>query len=71
MWTSASFNQFLLSAQMKYLEGNIFTNFYVFGIAGMLSVVAGGYMYTAKGLKFTYYTAHILCLIGCGGMLMI
>lgn len=56
---------------MKYLEGNIFTNFYVFGIAGLLSVVAGGYLYTAKGLKFTYYTAHVLCVIGCGGMLMI
>jgi hypothetical protein len=56
---------------MKYLEGNIFTNFYVFGIAGLLSVVAGGYLYAAKGLKFTYYAAHVLCLIGCGGMLMI
>jgi len=32
---------------MKYLEGNIFTNFYVFGVAGLLSVVAGGYLYTS------------------------
>jgi hypothetical protein len=56
---------------MKYLEGNIFTNFYVFGIAGLLSVLCGGWLYSEKGLKFTYYTAHILCVIGCGGMLMI
>lgn len=56
---------------MKYLEGNIFINFYIFGIAGLLSVVAGGYIYAATGLKFTYYASHILSIIGCAGMLLI
>ena len=27
---------------MKYLEGNIFVNFYIFGIAGIIAVVTGG-----------------------------
>ena len=45
MWTQASFNQFLLSAQMKSLEGNIFVNFYIFGAAGIAAVFLGGILY--------------------------
>jgi len=27
---------------MKYLEGNIFVNFYIFGAAGIIAVFIGG-----------------------------
>lgn len=71
MWTQASFNQFLLSAQMKYLEGNIFINFYIFGAAGILAVIIGGCVYSTYGLKFSYLISFSMSVIGCIGMLLI
>ena len=71
MWTQASFNQFLLSAQMKYLEGNIFINFYIFGMAGILAVIIGGCVYSSYGLKFSFLISFSMSIIGSIGMLLI
>lgn len=71
MWTQASFNQFLLSAQMKYLEGNIFVNFYIFGAAGIAAVILGGYIYNCYGLRNSFAMSFFMCIIGCIGMLVI
>lgn len=71
MWTQASFNQFLLSAQMKYLEGNIFINFYIFGAAGILAVIIGGCVYSSYGLKFSFLISFSMSIIGSIGMLLI
>ena len=71
MWTQASFNQFLLSAQMKYLEGNIFINFYIFGLSGIISVIVGGIILKIYGAKTTYYISFIMGTIGCIGMIVI
>lgn len=64
MWTAGSFNQFLLSAQMKYLEGNIFINFYMFGAAGVLAVLTGSYLYKTLGTKNTYILSYYMSIIG-------
>ena len=71
MWTQGSFNSFLLSAQMKYLEGNIFINFYMFGFAGFTAVLIGGYLFSRHGLKFTYILSFTLSILGCVGMFII
>ena len=71
MWTQASFNQFLLRAQMKYLEGNIFINFYIFGAAGILAVIIGGGVYSTYGLKFSFLISFSMSIIGSIGMLLI
>ena len=71
MWTQASFNQVLLSAQMKYLEGNIFINFYIFGAAGILAVIIGGCVYSTYGLKFSFLISFSMSIIGSIGMLLI
>ena len=71
MWTQASFNQFLLSAQMKYLEGNIFVNFYIFGVAGILAVLFGGVIYAKLGLRQSYMISFLACIFGCIGMFVI
>ena len=56
---------------MKYLEGNIFVNFYIFGAAGIIAVVIGGVMYARYGMKFTYIISYNMCILGCIGMLLI
>ena len=71
MWTEGSFNQFLLSAQMKYLEGNIFVNFYIFGAAGIAAVLISGLTFTRIGLKNSLFASHVMCIIGCAGVLVV
>lgn len=56
---------------MKYLEGNIFVNFYIFGAAGIAAVLLGGYVYNSYGLKNSYVWSFSMCIIGCIGMLVI
>jgi MFS family permease len=71
MWTQASFNQFLLSAQMKYLEGNIFINFYIFGAAGLIAVFVGGIVYKKYGLRWSYVLSFAMSIFGSVGMIII
>ena len=56
---------------MKYFEGNIFVNFYIFGAAGIVAVILGGVLYSKFGLKFTYLLSFNMCIIGCLGMLFV
>lgn len=71
MWTACSFNQFLLSAQMKYFEGNIFVNFYIFGAAGVIAVIIGGFLYTKLGVRNTYVLSFYLSIVGALGVIMV
>ena len=71
MWTAGSFNQFLLSAQMKYLEGNIFINFYMFGGAGVVAVLLGSYLLFKIGVRNTYILSFYLSIIGALGITFI
>ena len=56
---------------MKYLEGNIFINFYIFGAAGIVSVFLGGWMYNKFGTRFTFVLSFNASILGCLGMLLI
>lgn len=71
MWTACSFNQFLLSAQMKYFEGNIFVNFYIFGAAGVVAVLIGGFLYKKMGMRNTYILSYYMSIIGAAGVVVI
>ena len=56
---------------MKYLEGNIFVNFYIFGLAGFVAVLIGAYLYSTFGLKTTYILSLNMSILGCIGMLIV
>jgi hypothetical protein len=56
---------------MKYLEGNIFVNFYIFGAAGIAAVVICGLTFNKFGLKKSLFISHIMCIIGCLGVLVV
>jgi hypothetical protein len=56
---------------MKYLEGNIFVNFYIFGAAGIAAVFIGGIIYPKLGLKLAYVISFAMSILGELGMLII
>jgi MFS family permease len=56
---------------MKYLEGNIFVNFYIFGAAGIIAVFIGGIVYSRYGLRYSYIMSFFMSIIGSVGMILI
>ena len=56
---------------MKYLEGNIFVNFYIFGAAGIAAVFLGGIFYSRLGLKLNFIVSFAMAIFGEIGMLII
>lgn len=56
---------------MKYLEGNIFVNFYIFGVAGIIAVFIGGMVYSKFGLRYSYILSFVMSIIGSVGMIII
>lgn len=56
---------------MKYLEGNIFVNFYMFGGAGLVAVLFAGFVYSKVGPRKSYFISFTNSIIGCVGMLII
>lgn len=56
---------------MKYLEGNIFINFYIFGAAGIVAVLISGAAYARLGLKKSFLISFAMSIFGCLGMLLI
>jgi Na+/melibiose symporter-like transporter len=56
---------------MKYLEGNIFVNFYIFGGAGCIAVFFAGFIYGKFGPRKSYFISLTNSVIGCIGMLII
>ena len=71
MWTAGSFNQFLLSAQMKYLQGNIFVNFYMFGAAGVLAVLLCSILLKKIGVKNTYILSYYMSIVGASAVMLV
>jgi predicted MFS family arabinose efflux permease len=56
---------------MKYFEGNIFVNFYIFGAAGVIAVIIGGFLYTKLGVRNTYVLSFYLSIVGALGVIMV
>jgi len=56
---------------MKYLEGNIFVNFYMFGGAGMLAVLTASFLSKKIGIKNTYIISYYLSLLGAIGIIIV
>jgi Na+/melibiose symporter-like transporter len=56
---------------MKYLEGNIFINFYMFGAAGVLAVILGSFLADKIGVKNTYILSYYMSLVGAFSILFI
>lgn len=64
MWTACSFSFHLLNFMNKYLEGSIFTNNYVEGVAGIIGTAMGTVIYTRYGQKTTFLFSFSMALFG-------
>jgi hypothetical protein len=63
LWTAASFTFFVLSFSNKYLEGNIFLNFYLEGFAGIIGTLIAQPIYSCFGIKWSFVTSFFVSIL--------
>jgi len=63
MWTAASFTFYCLSFSNKYLEGNIFVNYYLEGVAGIIGALIAQPIYSCIGIRWSFVTSYCITLL--------
>ena len=64
MWTCASFTTWFLNYYTKYLEGNIFLNYYFEGVAGILGAIFGLPLYWVARSQIAYAISFVIAITG-------
>ena len=68
LWTVSSFNYFLISFQMKYIEGNIFLNTATSTLSEVIAYLLSGLVLKKFDVKKSFVSA---CMLSVGGSLLI
>lgn len=64
MWSCICFCTYLLQFQLKYLDGDIFTNNNVIALADLAATLTGSIIYQKYGLKTSYYLSFTIGITG-------
>lgn len=64
IWTSASFNTYLVLFQLKYFPGNIFINTTASAVSDVLAFTASGVVVQKLGIKWTLFGSFVMGLVG-------
>lgn len=54
MWSHSSFCNYTMKLLNKYLEGTIYMNFFLDGIASLFAIIVADKLYTYQRMKTTY-----------------
>ena len=63
MWSVSSFSLYLMLAMNKYLEGDIYINNYIDGVAGILAALFGNFAYRYFRLKYSFIASLSLVIL--------
>ena len=63
MWSHSSFCNYVMKLLNKYLEGTIYMNFFLDGIASLFAIFAADKLYTETRMKTTYLVSIGLVII--------
>ena len=64
-WGVVSFSYFLMQASNKYYEGNLFVNYYLDAVAGIIGQCLGLPIYLWLGMRWTYLISFFFTLFFC------
>jgi len=70
MWTAASFNSYTLLYSNKYLEGDIYLNYYFDGLAGIIAYLIAAPLYQYCKIRNSFITSYIITLLGLLGIFL-
>ena len=64
MWSVGIYCTYMMLMLNKYLEGSIYVNFYMEGLAGIIGSFVADYTYTRLRVKNSFIFAHSITLVG-------
>ena len=64
VWVSSSFCYYMISFQLKYLQGSIWINGTMSSISEVIAYGTSGMIFNYLGLKLTIYISYTLSIIG-------
>ena len=64
MWSVGIYCTYMMLMLNKYLEGSIYVNFYMEGLAGIIGSFVADYTYTRFRVKNSFIFAHSITLLG-------
>lgn len=62
-WSASSFSFYLVQFLTKYYEGNLYLNFYLDGLAGIIGISLSTPLYNWAKMRYTYITSISLTII--------
>ena len=64
LWISASFDYTLINFQLKYIEGDIYTNTIVSSVSEVCAYIISGAIYEKIGTRISFIGFFIIAIIG-------
>lgn len=64
LWIVAAFDYFLINFQLKYIEGDIYTNTIVSSVSEVIAYLTSGALYERIGTKISFVGSFIIAIIG-------
>ena len=63
LWTTGSFSMYTLNYMNKSFEGNIFVNYYLDGVAGILGTLTAAPLYSMLKIRWCFITSISFTLV--------
>ncbi len=70
MWCSVSFSYWLVNFQIKYIQGNVYTNSMTSSIADNIGTVLSAVLYDKFGVRIAFLTCLVFTLVGGATILL-
>ena len=70
MWCSVSFSYWLVNFQIKYIQGNVYTNSMSSSIADNIGTVLSAVLYDKFGVRIAFLTCLVFTLVGGATILL-
>lgn len=64
IWLASSFTYFMISYQLKYIPGDLYTNGMISSVSEVAAYVLSGLIYQKLGLKPTLIACFLFSMIG-------
>lgn len=68
VWVSGSFNYFLISYQLKYIEGNMYINSIVSSSSELVAFMVAGAFTERVGIKPTLLISYVIAIFGMASL---
>lgn len=68
VWVSGSFNYYLISYQLKYIEGNMYINGIVSSLSEFAAFITSGILVLKVGIKPTLALSYAIAITGMASL---